>query len=159
MSDSEFIFTLLYLLLCFGLIYPPSEFVGIGLTIDQLFSSYLVAESIEFVQHHIKRINLTLLLHSFLPQLYIIFIQFVADEEKEDERNADNEFTPLQVLWMGFRVFAGLQPLLAFGIIYYWHKNDWKNHPIPKCLVKFTNDTNFLNWRAVAESVNAEYRR
>lgn len=60
-------YTIFYILFAAGIVYPPAEFVAVGLTISELFSAWLGNEFDAFIQYHIKRSALTLLVHSLLP--------------------------------------------------------------------------------------------
>lgn len=49
------------------IIYPPTEFVSAGLTIKDIFSNLLGSENEFFVQYHIRKSVITLLIYSMLP--------------------------------------------------------------------------------------------
>lgn len=59
-------YSLLYVLLCLIFIFPPDTFVGMGLTVESLLSSWLGSEMSAFVQYHQKRTAATLIFHSLL---------------------------------------------------------------------------------------------
>ena len=61
------VFTLAYLLVSLCFVAPPREFVSAGLTVQNILSSYLGSEDMDFVGYHLKRTTATLLLHSLLP--------------------------------------------------------------------------------------------
>ena len=60
-------FTLFYCLFCGCIIYPPTEFVSAGVTIPCIFSKFLGNENTDFIQYHIRRTAITLLVHSLMP--------------------------------------------------------------------------------------------
>ena len=65
--ESSYIFhTLLYAMSCCVLIFPPKEIVGLGLTIAAVFNSWLPLEQHRFVEHHEKRMALTVVLRALL---------------------------------------------------------------------------------------------
>jgi hypothetical protein len=65
---SEFVFfSLGYVLIAVCLVLPPTEFVSAGLTVQNLLSSHLGSEQINFIHHHIKRTSATALFHSIIP--------------------------------------------------------------------------------------------
>lgn len=66
-STGELAFSLGYLLLSICLIIPPREFVSLGLTVQNLFSSYLGVEDLHFVVFHVRRTAVTILFHALLP--------------------------------------------------------------------------------------------
>lgn len=67
MSSTFLFYTISYSLITSCIIYPPTEFVAAGLTIKQVFDGFLGSESEHFIQYHIKRSIVTLLVHSLLP--------------------------------------------------------------------------------------------
>ena len=69
----DFIYSVIYVILALCLIAPPVEFVSIGLTIQNLFSSFLGSEEMNFIFYHIKRTTCTYIFHSIIPlgKLYV----------------------------------------------------------------------------------------
>ena len=61
------VFTLAYVLVSLCFVAPPREFVSAGLTVQNILSSYLGSEDMDFVGYHLKRTTSTLLIHSLLP--------------------------------------------------------------------------------------------
>lgn len=61
------IFTLGYFLISCCMLYPPTEIIAAGITIESIFSSFLGSEDILFVNYHVKRTALALAVHSFIP--------------------------------------------------------------------------------------------
>ena len=66
-ESADFVYTVVYALLCFCFIAPPTEFVSAGLTIQNVLSSLLGSEDMNFIHYHIKRTTATLIIHSLLP--------------------------------------------------------------------------------------------
>ena len=60
-------FTLAYIVFCLCFVFTPNEFRSAGLTVQNLFSSWLGCEDVGFVQYHIRRTSVTVLIHSALP--------------------------------------------------------------------------------------------
>lgn len=150
MQDSEFVFSLVFTLFAFGIVYPPTEFESIGLTINNVFSSLLGNIDREFVQYHLKRTCLTLFVHTLLPLLYVgcYYLKFGSLIEY------DVEFYTKFILWNSFVIFAIILPVISSSIIYFWHKDGWANHPLVKNLKKYSN-----RWHQAAKDINAEYIR
>lgn len=160
--ESAIVFTIFYALLCFCIVYPSTEFVSAGLTVDHVFSSTLGSESMNFVQHHIRRTSLNLMVHSLLPVMYIrvYFLQFDQNDEEHREGDVFDAYSPLQLAWKTLIVAAILLPGLVAAAIYYWSRKGWENHPIAKRLHKFSVQGHRLSdWKAVAASINDEFRR
>lgn len=151
MQDSEFVFSLVFTLFAFGIIYPPTEFESIGLTINNVFGSFLGNIDREFVQYHLRRTCLTLFVHTMLPFLYIgcYYLKFGSLIEY------DVQFYAKFILWNSFVIFAIIVPVISTGIIYFWYKDEWTNHPLVKNLKKYSRHS----WHQAAMDINAEYIR
>jgi hypothetical protein len=150
MSEGEIGFNLLYLLLLFGLIYPPQEFVSAGFTIEHLFSQYLGSESILFVNYHINKSCLMMLIHSVIPVIYFIIYYLYF--------GIDFSGSIFGMFWYFLMMLAIILPFLTMALIYYYKLNNWENHPIPKILKKYCNSPD-QKWTVVASEINNEYRR
>lgn len=151
MQEAEFIFSLVFALFAFGIIYPPTEFESIGLTINNVFATFMGSIDIEFVQYHLRRTCLTLFVHSILPTIYIVCYSFKFGELIE----YNVEIFPKFVLWNSFVIFALIMPFITAGIIYHWCKDEYANHPLAQNLKKYNRE----NWLQAAIDINAEYRR
>lgn len=81
------IFTIGYLFFVFCFVAPPTEFVSAGLTIQNVLSNYLGSEQLHFIEYHMKRTAVTLLVHSILP----------LGTKKEKSRN----HLPVVIKWSG----------------------------------------------------------
>lgn len=150
MQDSEFVFSLVYTLFAFGIVYPPTEFESIGLTINNVFRSFLGNIDREFVQYHLRRTCLTLFVHTTLPLLYIVcyYLKFSTLFEY------DVQFYTKFILWNSFVIFSIVLPVISTSVIYFRYKNGWKNHPLAQNLKKYSQ-----NWHQAAKDINVEYLR
>lgn len=153
MNDSEVIYNLLFALISYCVIYPPLEFVEIGLTINKVLKNLLGNEEIEFIQYHQRRSSLTLIVHCFIPFTYTVlyFLNF----ENVWIREGDNVLK--YMVWNSFIITSLVMPLFGLCVGFAWHRNNWSNHPISKTLKKYCN--NDSNWQSVATSINDEFRR
>lgn len=153
MNDSEVIYNLLFALISYCIIYPPLEFVEIGLTINKLLKNLLGNEEIAFIQYHQRRCSLTLIVHCFIPFTYTVlyFLNFDNVWIKE----GDNVLK--YMVWNSFIITSLVMPLFGLGVGFAWYRNNWTNHPISKTLKKYSNNDN--NWHSVATSINDEFRR
>merc|ERR1712055_953844 len=61
------LYFILYCLFCICLVFPPTEFVSAGLSIDNILSSYIGSEHLQFIQFHIRKSAANLIFHSLLP--------------------------------------------------------------------------------------------
>ncbi|XP_017889747.1 E3 ubiquitin-protein ligase TM129 [Ceratina calcarata] len=149
---SFFFYTLFYVLISGCIVYPPTEFVTAGLTIKDIFSSWIGSEDKSFVQYHIRRSVITLFVHSALPFGYgygLILFEHI---------NISNYFT----LWSIFMVSTVLIPIYTLYKIWDWSKDNWSEHPIAKNLVIYCNSGNnntTAQWSTVASDINSEYER
>lgn len=151
MQETEFIFSLVFALFAFGLIYPPTEFESIGLTINNVFATYLGSIDIEFVQYHLRRTCLTLCIHTMLPTLYIVCYYLKFGQIIEYDTGVFLKF----ILWNSFVIIGIILPVITAYIIYNWCKDDFAKHPLAQNLKKYNRD----NWLRAAVDVNSEYRR
>lgn len=67
MDSPVLTFTLAYAVFTLCFVFTPNEFHSAGLTIQNLFSHWLGSEDVCFIQYHIRRTSITLLIHSALP--------------------------------------------------------------------------------------------
>ncbi|XP_055315677.1 E3 ubiquitin-protein ligase TM129 [Sitodiplosis mosellana] len=149
MQEAEFVFSLVFALFAFGIIYPPTEFESIGLTINNIFGTFLGTIEIEFVQYQLRRTCLTLFIHTILPTLYCVCYHLKFGDLIEYDVRSFPKF----ILWNSFILFAIVLPIISAGIIYYWWKNNYAMHPIIQNLRKYGNG------QQAAIDINTEYRR
>ena len=67
MSSEEIYFSFIYFFIVLCFIVPPRELISAGLTVQNLFSSYLGSEDVDFIGYHLKRTTITLGIHSCFP--------------------------------------------------------------------------------------------
>lgn len=94
-----------------------------------------------------------LIIHSVVPIIYFIiyYLYFGIKFPKN---------SILQSFWYMLVILAILLPIGAITLIYYYKRNNWRNHPIPKILSKYSNTPSDANsWMSVASQINSEYRR
>ena len=145
-----FFYTLFYILISGCIIYPPTEFISAGLTIKDIFSTWLGSENEFFIQYHIKRSVVTLFVHSMLPFGYTLGLILFGHV------NVGQEHT-----WLMFIICTVLLPLYTLYKILIWSMNNWNKHPIAQNLAVYSNGNNNNNvaWTTVASDINIEYRR
>ncbi|XP_020286754.1 E3 ubiquitin-protein ligase TM129 [Pseudomyrmex gracilis] len=143
-------YTLFYLLMAGSIVYPPTEFVSAGLTVNDIFSKWLGSESEFFIQYHIRRSVVTLFVHSMLPLGYILGLIFFGhvDTAKLIDRN---NFELIVILCIA------IVPLYTLHKICEWYIENWNKHPIAQNLAAYSN--NNTSWTSVASDINTEYRR
>lgn len=147
---------MLFGLVSFCLIYPPTEFVSLGWTINNIFGTYFGSEDVQFVQHHLRRTCFTLLAHTFLPFAYVVLYFLKFDTLYVTEADSIVEMVVF-VAWNSFVMYALVTPIVSIAVVCYWKQNNWRHHPIANNLRKYCNAD--ANWERVASDVNAELRR
>ncbi|KAJ8920307.1 hypothetical protein NQ315_011969 [Exocentrus adspersus] len=147
----EILFTLIYILLCACIIYPTSECISAGLTIEAIFSNILGAEHVSFTRYHIKKSCLNLFVYSLLPLVYVLSM-CVLDYIEEDV----HIFSGFGFLWKLFATTSLALPILSILQIKEWWRNNFELHPLAVNLKKFCNNNS--DWRHVAKDLDIEYR-
>ncbi|ELK06590.1 E3 ubiquitin-protein ligase TM129 [Pteropus alecto] len=151
MDSPEVTFTLAYLVFAVCFVFTPTEFHSAGLTVQNLLSGWLGSEDAAFVPYHLRRTAATLLCHSLLPLGYYVGMCFAASEKRL--------YSPGQApeAWRLFLLLAVTLPTIACTLIYYWSRDRWARHPLARTLALYALPQS--GWRAVASSVNTEFRR
>ncbi|CAH0554619.1 unnamed protein product [Brassicogethes aeneus] len=145
------LFTIFYFIISAGLIYPPAEFVAVGLTIENLFSKFLGNPLENILQYHLKRSILSLFVYSMLPLVYILMILYLNYVE------FSFLFSDTSLIIKCFTTTAIVLPMFAMYQIYNWVSNNYKSHPTVQNLSKFASESE--NWETLASEINTEYRR
>ena len=65
--ELEGFYTLVYWFLCLCFMVPPKEVSVAGITVQNLFATWLGDETMDFVNYHTRRASLTLYIHSLFP--------------------------------------------------------------------------------------------
>uniref|UniRef100_A0A8D1BIS8 Histone RNA hairpin-binding protein n=1 Tax=Sus scrofa TaxID=9823 RepID=A0A8D1BIS8_PIG len=151
MDSPEVTFTLAYLVFAVCFVFTPTEFHSAGLTVQNLLSGWLGSEDAAFVPYHLRRTAATLLCHSLLPLGYYVGMCFAASEKRL--------YSPSQApeTWRLFLLLALTLPTAACALIYHWSRDRWAHHPLARALALYAPPQS--GWRAVASSVNTEFRR
>ncbi|XP_020775617.1 E3 ubiquitin-protein ligase TM129 [Boleophthalmus pectinirostris] len=152
METPELSFTLAYWVFCFCFVFTPNEFRSAGLTVQNLFSSRLGSEDMGFVQYHIRRSSITLLLHSGLPLGYYLGMCLAAPEQHMEHFKEVSEGWQLYLL-VALSVHVG-----AWSLVLYWSMWKWENHPISRMLQAHARLPH-TSWGSLAASLNTEFRR
>ncbi|XP_076594911.1 E3 ubiquitin-protein ligase TM129 [Chaetodon auriga] len=152
MESPELTFTLAYLVFSFCFVFTPSEFQSAGLTIQNLFSSWLGSEDVGFAQYHIRRTSITILVHSALPLGYYIGMCIAAPEKNLGYIHKVSDS------WRAFLLLSLCLQLASWTLIIYWSRHHWFNHPISRALQAHVQPPHF-SWGSVATSINSEFRR
>ncbi|XP_049539037.1 transmembrane protein 129 [Anopheles darlingi] len=155
--DPGVLYTLVYLLLCFFIIFPTTEIESFGLTVDNLCSRYLTGDN--FVQYHMKLTTVKMLIHFTMPATYVAYMRLLRwlnpDDFKPHLSPMVAHFNHHGLLLAAVLLLAAL----AVAVAVYWAWNGWSNHPTAKHLQQFINETTMRDWRAVATNINDECRR
>ncbi|XP_022410520.1 E3 ubiquitin-protein ligase TM129 isoform X1 [Delphinapterus leucas] len=151
MDSPEVTFTLAYVVFAVCFVFTPTEFHSAGLTVQNLLSGWLGSEDAAFVPYHLRRTAATVLCHSLLPLGYYVGMCFAASEKRL--------YSPSQApeTWRVFLLLALTLPTIACTLIYCWSRDQWAHHPLARTLAHYALPQS--GWRAVASSVDTEFRR
>ncbi|XP_058402512.1 E3 ubiquitin-protein ligase TM129 isoform X2 [Diceros bicornis minor] len=151
MDSPEVTFTLAYLVFAVCFVFTPTEFHSAGLTVQNLLSGWLGSEDAAFVPYHLRRTAATLLCHSLLPLGYYVGMCFAASEKQLYSPSRAPE------AWQLFLLLVVTLLTVTCSLIYYWSRDRWARHPLARTLALYALPQS--DWRAVASSVNTEFRR
>ncbi|KAF7644975.1 hypothetical protein LDENG_00212770 [Lucifuga dentata] len=152
MESPVLTFTLAYVVFSFCFVFTPNEFRSAGLTVQNLFSPWLGSEDVGFIQYHVRRTSVTILVHSALPLGYYMGMCVAAPEKN---------LAYIHQVSDTWRLFVLLSLCLHFTswiLVIYWSRCRWYNHPICRSLQVHTLPPHF-DRGAVATSINTEFRR
>ncbi|XP_034036811.1 E3 ubiquitin-protein ligase TM129 [Thalassophryne amazonica] len=152
MDTPELTFTLAYISFSLCFIFTPDEFRSVGFTVQNLFASWLGSEDVSFIQYHIRRTSVTVLIHSALPLGYYLGMCFAAPE-----RNLGH-IVQVTDSWRVFLVLSLFLHLASWMLVKYWSASQWSNHPISRSLQAHVV-LQSSGWGAAATSINTEFRR
>ncbi|XP_030595298.1 E3 ubiquitin-protein ligase TM129 isoform X2 [Archocentrus centrarchus] len=151
MESPELSFTLAYIVFSFCFVFTPNEFRSAGLTIQNLFSSWLGSEDVGFIQYHVRRTSITILVHSALPLGYYMGMCIAAPE-----KNLGNIYQ-VSDGWRAFLLLSLCLHLVSWALVFYWSRGHWHNHPISQVLQAHVQPP-YSSWGSVAVSINTEFR-
>lgn len=143
-------FTVFYVIFVFCFIFPPSAFVSAGITVSNLFDSWLGSEDLQFVQYHLRRSLTTLIVHSCLPLGYFGGLLLVESLQKL-------LLLVQNPIWLAVFTFSSILPLIVTVKVFWWWQNNWESHPLVTSLTAYASNT--IQWTDVASEINAEFRR
>lgn len=152
MESPELTFTLAYMVFCLCFVFTPNEFRSAGLTIQNLFSSWLGSEFVGFTQYHVRRTSITVLVHSALPLGYYMGMCIAAPEKNLGYIHQVSDS------WRVFLLLSLCLQLASWTLVIYWSRFRWHNHPISRTLQAHAQPPH-SNWGSLATSINNEFRR
>ncbi|XP_037636817.1 E3 ubiquitin-protein ligase TM129 [Sebastes umbrosus] len=152
MESPELSFTLAYIVFSLCFVFTPNEFRSAGLTVQNLFSSWLGSEEVGFIQYHIRRTSITLLLHSALPLGYYMGMCIAAPEKNLGYIHEVSDG------WRAFLLLSLCLQLTSWTFVIYWSHHHWHKHPISRSLRAHVRPPH-SGWGSVATSINDEFRR
>ncbi|KAK3856887.1 hypothetical protein Pcinc_019149 [Petrolisthes cinctipes] len=143
--------TAVYCLVVLAIVFPPTEMVSAGLTVEGVLDSWLGSENINFIQYHIHRTTARIFIHSLLfPGYGGILVKY----------------HPEVVVWIAqlhptlplllLLLVCVIPPLAAGVTVAIWRQNHWRLHPLTRTLAALARPGQ--TWRAVAAEINSEFR-
>ncbi|XP_041847171.1 E3 ubiquitin-protein ligase TM129 isoform X1 [Melanotaenia boesemani] len=151
MESPELSFTLAYVVFALCFIFTPNEFRAAGLTVQNVFGSWLGSEDVGFIQYHLRRTSITILVHSALPLGYYLGMSVAAPENVGYVQQVSDG-------WTVFLLVSLLLHLASWMLVIYWSCCHWKHHPISRALQAHVQPP-YSSWGSVATSINTEFRR
>ena len=155
MIDSVSFFTLFYALFCLGFVFQSREFIGAGLSPEQIFSTWIPTEDIQFIEHHMLKNSFTLILHSALPWIYLFIYAFISTEDPLIIQDHFAYISQNKIFYSIF-VFSLILILTTAAWVQIWATNSWNYHPFAQKLKLQTVNN---SWREVMQDINREFRR
>lgn len=162
-TEAEIFFNFMFALLTYVFVYPPQEFVAIGLSVEQLATKFhiLPAQQLGFVEYHIRRTTLNVFLHACLPAVYVTLYNYQFDG---DQHFTYGRAALVAQLWTTAAYVTWLLLVATLALTSYWIRR--ARHPLIGELRKYANvpengivDRNDQTWASVASSIDDEYRR
>lgn len=150
-SDEIIFFQLMYVLFAYCVVYPPQEFINIGLSVEKISDSLFKfpPEPTQFVQHHKHRTTANRLLHSTLPLIYFVLYEFYFGH-----LTIGNHYWLFAFEWTLLLCTSLGVPLALIALsVYEWKTN---SHQLMLEMTKYCNQGQ--SWRDVAASIDVEYR-
>lgn len=161
------------MLLAIILIYPPNEMVQLGFTIQTIFSRLLGSEEMFFVEYHVRRVLLTVFIHSFIPlgacNSFSSYNPFISNKSLilgyylllgfyVPQMNLFN-LRMLSISWQIYLYASSLLALTLTTLCYYWYMNNYEYNPIVKKLKLIASkEENSVNWKTIVGRINTEFR-
>lgn len=143
-------FTIFYAVFVFCFVFPPSAFINAGITVSNIFGSWLGSEDLQFVQYHLKRTLTTVVVHSLLPLGYFAGL-LLLDGVHQLLILVQNP------LWSGLLCLSVVIPAIAAVKVFFWWTNNWKSHPLVVSLNTYADGGR--SWTDVSSEINTEFRR
>lgn len=153
MDTEGILFTLAYILVSLCIVCPPTEFISAGLTVQNVLAPLLGSEQMDFVHFHIRRTTSTMLIHALLPIGYYVGMILFGNSIGSDFLYPWS----LPVHWQLYLAASVVVLWLAMAFAVWWSQNAWSYHPLAQrlqCLAPAGH-----SWRAMASSINTEFRR
>lgn len=139
-------FTAVYAMICVYILTPPTEFVTAGLTLTHLLGRFIDKEDVKFVEHHIQRTLLTVIVHTFLPLGYFFgFTNLIEDDSLV-------ALWQSKLLWQVGLAVSCLVFTAGIVVAFSWSMADWSRHPVTQRLLHYGSP-----WRLIAMRIDAEF--
>ncbi|XP_065225918.1 E3 ubiquitin-protein ligase TM129 [Planococcus citri] len=150
MNEVFVLYSLIYTIITFCFVYKTDLFISVGLTVENLFDSYLGREHDNFIMYHIKKTCITKILHLSIPLGFFTGLSIF---------KAQKYFVLLlgEISWQLILLGSLSIPVYALFELIFQYQQDWSTHHIVKKLKLFQNDR-MTSWKAVSHSINEEYK-
>uniref|UniRef100_A0A336MJS4 CSON000280 protein n=1 Tax=Culicoides sonorensis TaxID=179676 RepID=A0A336MJS4_CULSO len=142
MSETDWIYILFAFITSFCFMF--NEFASAGVSVKGIFGKFFGDEYSQFVEYHLKRTSITLIVHSALP-IFFTLLRFLSNGHGHG------------LVYEIHMTFALLLPSIAVSLVSYWRIKDWRPHKIVKNLEVYLQNRD-SNWKSIAIDLNTEYR-
>lgn len=175
MNEVFVLYSLIYTIITFCFVYKTDLFISVGLTVENLFESYLGREQDNFVMYHIKKTCITTILHLSIPLGKNSITCWSRDSVRKEITHVKHFitgfFTGLSIFkaqkhfvlllgdvsWQLILLGSLSIPVYALFVLIFQYQQEWSTHPVVKKLRLFQNDR-MTSWKAVCNSINDEYK-
>nr|XP_053647508.1 transmembrane protein 129-like isoform X3 [Cherax quadricarinatus] len=156
MFGEAWFYSLLYWLFALVVVFPPDEMVSAGLTIETVFGSWLGSQLTAFIQYHIRRTAVTLMMHTLLFTGYILMLVKIEPSLVQWATTHIHPHTTSIAV-----IFSLVPTIIAALIVAHWRQDNWRHHPLSRTLALYGqgNTVSPNAWISIASDVNIEFRR
>jgi len=155
-APGTIVFSIFYFVFSLGFVFQFKEFIGLGLTADNLlsFRDWVGSEEISFIQYNLRKTSGNLILYALLPLGYLLGYSYITTVIDENYSSMDDFWRNWPIIW-NILVLTVLLNLALISLVWYWRITGWSSHPLVTRLQLYNPD----NWSSLAADIDTEFRR
>lgn len=156
-APATIVFSVFYALFCTGFVYQSKEFIGAGITPENLLSTrdWVGSEEMRFIIYHLRRTAGTIIIHSFLPFWYLYGYSYFTSVIDGNHGSMSEFWDHWPIFWYSLMLSIML-PLSTASMVWFWSLDGWRRHPFIRQLEIYANNN---TWAEVAKDIEIEFRR